>query len=66
MNLLVTDGTPVNDEGTIIVLEGVADNGDTLRFGVDHRPAADILNLLDTHGEITVTVEPWQLLGRVG
>lgn len=64
MQLLVTG--PVRDEGTIVVLEGVDEEGRVFHFAADHRPAQDILNALsdpETESEVLVDVEEWQILG---
>lgn len=57
---------PVSDEGTIVVLEGVNEDGSTIHFGVDHRPAQDILNaLIEEEEDIYVEIEGWQVVRRI-
>lgn len=62
MNVLATE--VVSDQGTVVVFGGIAvDSGKTVRFGVDHRMAQGLADLLDQYGEAECDVEGWQLLG---
>lgn len=60
--ITVTDGAVVSDHGTIIVFEGIDEEGATRRFGVDHRMAQGLVAAIEDEGEIMASVEGWQLL----
>jgi hypothetical protein len=52
----------VSDQGTIVVFEGrLQADGRKVFFGVDHRIAEGLDNLL-ADGEVDCYVEDWQLL----
>jgi hypothetical protein len=55
---LVTVVSLVADEGTVVVFG--CDDG--RRIGVDHRVAADLADRLSFEGEVSVAIEPWQVL----
>lgn len=55
----------VRDEGTIVVLEGTNDEGETVRFACDHRPAQDIINALEAGQDPEAAVASWQFVGGV-
>jgi hypothetical protein len=65
LHLVVGDESAVRDEGSVIVLEGVDDDGDVYWFACDRRPALDIIHALQSgyETEIDVFVEPWQIVG---
>jgi len=55
---------PVRNEGTIVVFSAQDDKGQTQFIAVDHRPARDLIEALDsTDSPIFVQVEDWQILG---
>ena len=56
--MIVYDCSPVRDEGTVIVWEGITEDLDVVWFGVDHGLAAAIPDGADCE------VEPWQILAR--
>lgn len=58
----VTHGTVVSDQGTVVVFEGIDEEGATRRFGVDHCMAQDLVDAIEREGEIMASVEGWQLL----
>lgn len=60
--ILTVDPQTPEDHGTIVVFTGTNDDGDTITFGVDHRPAQGLLDALDTEGTIDAEVESWQVL----
>lgn len=53
----------VEDQGTIVVFEGTTENGNTIWFGADHRPAQDIADALQRGEAPEVEVEGWQVIG---
>ncbi len=58
----------VRDEGTIVVLEGIAIEGphERVRFGADHRCAQEIVNaLLDAGDPVLCEVPDWAVIGVV-
>jgi len=63
MLLTVSHDSFLHDDGSVVVLTGVDENGKTWRFGADFRIAYDLLGAA-IEGEITVEVEDWQLLGK--
>lgn len=52
----------VRDEGSIVVLEGIAEDGGRVEFAADHRPAHAIAASLDAGARPLAEVEPWQVL----
>jgi hypothetical protein len=54
----------VSDQGTIVVFTGTDDEERIVTFGVDHRVAQDIVNLVREQGELVCGVEDWQVLRR--
>lgn len=63
MLLTVNSETSIDNQGTVIVLEGTDDQGRTHYFAADHRPARDLLEIVAVEGDVPVEVESWQLLG---
>lgn len=64
MNLTLTALEPHPGE-TVWVGYGTDEDGVEHRFGIDHRPAMDIEAAMEAGEDITVSVEPWQLMGVV-
>lgn len=62
--ITITGVLPYGMFDTIIVFEGVDVNGLGVRIGVDHRPARELIKVLDHGNEAEVAVEPWQVIGR--
>jgi hypothetical protein len=51
---------------TVGIGYGLNEDGHEVMFGIDHRPAEDLIDLIEQGEEdITVQVEPWQVLGVV-
>jgi hypothetical protein len=63
MLLTVSNESSVIDQGTVLVLEGTADDGTVYRFGADRRMAIMLLEAVHEEGEVLAEVEGWQLLG---
>lgn len=65
--------TGIEDTGplpsTVRVFHGLADDGRKLRFAVDHRQAAGVIETFlcaaEDHEDFSVLVEGWQILGPV-
>jgi hypothetical protein len=53
----------LSDQGTVVVFQGVDDEGRTVRFAVDHRSAQDLADILYEDGPFPVAIEDWQVLG---
>ena len=51
----------VADYGTIVVFAGIDGEGRWVTFGVDHREAQDIADILYADGPFPVAVEGWQI-----
>jgi hypothetical protein len=51
------------NEGTVVLLEAVTDEGERMVIAADHRPAMAIAEALENKEEVRVEVEPWQVLG---
>ena len=63
MILTVTADGPIVDHGTIVVFTGVDEDGVEHKVGVDHRPAQELIFLLDEQPEVVIEAESWQVLG---
>lgn len=60
----VEDLENVTGQGqSVLTFTGHDEQGREVRFGVDHRPAAEIIGLVHEHGELPCAVEGWQILG---
>jgi hypothetical protein len=62
MDTLVTVTGLVQDEGTIVVLSGLDEDGCNVVFAVDHRPAQAILDALEAGEEPVAEVPDWAFL----
>ena len=51
------------DEGSIVVFEGSRDEGPNVLFGVDHRMAQGLAEIIEEEGECACEVEVWPILG---
>lgn len=57
---------PVEDHGSLLVFTGFDGDGNAFQFGMDHRPASDIINSFLLQGEeVTVEVPEWAILSGV-
>ena len=63
MQLTVTTESTVHDEGTVVVIDGIREDGRHQFFAADHGPAQDLLAAVQTEGEAIAEVDGWQLLG---
>lgn len=61
VNVTEVDLPPFTSVG---VATGTDEAGNTVRFGIDHRPAAGLIDLLAEEGEVACEVEEWQILQR--
>jgi hypothetical protein len=50
------------DRGTVVIFQGMDDEGRTVRFAVDHRNAQTIVDILYEDGPFPVGVEDHQVL----
>jgi hypothetical protein len=62
MDTLVTVTGLVRDEGSIVVLRGLDEDGCNVIFGADHRMAQDILDALGMGDEPVAEVPDWAFL----
>lgn len=53
----------VANHGTIVEFLGIDSNGREVRFGVDHRPAREMIDMLYSEGPFPAMVEDWQIIG---
>jgi len=49
-------------DGTIWLFAGRTSDGHDITFGVDHRPARDLYDLICEDGPVPVSLETWQVL----
>jgi len=57
----------VRNEGSVMVFRGTSlEDGRTVTFAVDHRPAQELMNGMLNDEEVIALVEPWQVLGMIG
>jgi hypothetical protein len=63
VRLVVADDSAVRDEGTIIVLEGITEEGQVYWFACDRRCALQIIHDVQAGLDVSLEVEPWQILG---
>lgn len=56
----------VRDEGSVVVFEGLDNEGLLVTFGVDHRTAQDLVNLLEAGEDPDVEVPEWSILKTQG
>lgn len=52
------------DQGSVVVFTGIDNQERVVTFGVDHRPARDIIALVHEQGSLPCSVEDWQVLRR--
>ncbi len=62
-HIFVTVTTIISDEGSVVVMEGTDEDGNTFRFGVDHRMAQPIVDDLNDGLEPWAQVPVWAILG---
>ena len=58
---LTVDGL-VSDEGSILVLSGIDEQGTCFWFAADHRAGHSIMEAFAEGEEVEVEVESWQIL----
>lgn len=56
----------VRDEGSVVVFEGLDEEGALVTFAVDHHIAQDLVNLLEAGEDPEVEVPEWSILGTQG
>ena len=47
---------------TIVVFTGSTGDGGRVKFGVDHRPARELQQMIEDNGPTECSVEGWQVL----
>lgn len=64
--ITVTEGDleAIVDQGSVVVFTGTDSHDRVVTFAVDHRPARDIVALVQQEGELACQVEDWQVLRR--
>lgn len=55
---------PDSQLDSVILLQGEAEDGQGVRFGVERRYAVEVIGALINGEEPVVEVEPWMILGR--
>ena len=54
----------VRDEGSVVVFQGESlEDGRTVTFAVDHRPAQELVNGMLNDEEVIALVDSWQVIG---
>lgn len=61
-----SDLTGLVNEGSVWVFTGTTEEGQRVRFGVDHRMADGLVHEVLLSGEVPCEVESWAILGPVG
>ena len=70
MNIEVNEAIyPIGIHDTVIQFQGTHPSGDIIVFGVDHRPAGDLISAMQyasamNDPPIVVDLEEWQILSR--
>jgi hypothetical protein len=64
MLLTVTPDAVLADQGTIIVMTGLTEDGNVQVFGADRRQAEVLIDAALADGEAVAQVEDYLLLGR--
>jgi hypothetical protein len=54
----------LRDEGSIVLFQGIDSDGAIVNFGVDHRPARDILDAIEAGEDPVAYVPEWAILAR--
>lgn len=62
VHVVLTSVLPYGPFSTVITFEGGDENGNDVLVAVDHRPARDLLRILEIDGDVEVEVEGWQIL----
>lgn len=60
-----TVNAPASMMSTIITASGLDAQGRRVTFAGDHRPMRDLAEVVEQEGEVTVDLEPWQVLSVV-
>jgi len=50
------------NQGSVIVVTGTAENGSRITFAGDHGPMVSFLNSVTAQGKTDTFIEPWQIL----
>lgn len=64
VRVVETDLEAIQDQGSIVVFTGTAEDDSVVTFGVDHRPAHEVIAIVREEGELVCWVEDWQVLRR--
>jgi hypothetical protein len=63
INVTIADLANGQDQGSVWVLTGTAEDGARVTFAGDHRPMRGLADAVMEQGEVSAEVEPWQVLG---
>lgn len=63
--MIVYVDTEPTGSGSVLLFTGTEEEtGDSITFGVDHRPAGHLVDMIDEQGEVPCFVEDWQVIRR--